>query len=174
MVRKQRFSIGPVDVPGLIRGVLALAGPRLADDGIDVTVACDPGIPHVAGDEILLQQALLNLVANSAEAIRTLGTTSATVKAPGGSQRAPGAISIRGLRDGDSVELAVIDNGGGIRDAAVDTVLQPFKTTKEQGLGMGLPIVASIVEQHEGTMRIDNDPRRGVTVAIRLPAWQGR
>jgi hypothetical protein len=171
MVRKQPFTVGPVDVPGLIRGVLALAGSRLADDGIDVTVACDPGIPRVAGDEILLQQALLNLVGNSAEAIRTLGATSAAVKATGGSQREPGAISIRARRDGNSVVLAVIDNGGGIRDAGVDTALQPFETTKEHGLGMGLPIVGSIVERHEGTMRIQNDPGRGVEVAIRLPAW---
>ncbi len=173
MVRNRRFSVGPVDVPGLIRGVLALAGPRLASDGIGVTVACDPGIRQVAGDEILLQQALLNLIANSADAIRSHGATAAagSMMSPG-VRREPGGIMIRARRDGDAVELAVIDNGGGIGENRQASILQPFHTTKEEGLGMGLPIVQSIVEQHEGTLTIKNDPGRGLSVGFRLPAWK--
>lgn len=162
MVRRQRFTIGPVEVPGLIRGVLALAGPGLAADRVGVTVLSDPDLPPVAGDEILLQQALLNLVGNSADAIR----------ASAGDREQPGAISIRARRDGDSVELAVIDNGGGIADDMLGGVLEPFETTKKDGLGMGLPIVRAIAEQHEGTLRLESDPGRGLTVRLRVPAWK--
>jgi signal transduction histidine kinase len=172
MVRKQRFSVGPVDVPGLIRGVIALAGPRLEVDAIGVSVACDPGIPRVAGDEVLLQQALLNLVANSADAIRGVGVTS-TVGSRGGPgiRHGSGTIEIRAGLDGDTVELSVIDNGGGFEDNHVEGALEPFSTTKPEGLGMGLPIVRSIVEQHEGVVRFDNEPGHGLTVRIRLPVW---
>jgi len=162
MVRRQRFTIGPVEVPGLIRGMLALAGPGLAADRVGITVHCDPDLPPVAGDEILLQQALLNLVANAADAIR----------ASAADRGQPGAITIRARRDGDSVELAVIDNGGGIADDMLGVVLEPFETTKKDGLGMGLPIVRAIAEQHEGTLRLESDPGRGLTVRLRVPAWK--
>jgi signal transduction histidine kinase len=164
MVRRQRFAVGPVDVPGVIRGVLALAGPRLTAERIGVTVSCDPGMAPVAGDEILLQQALLNLVGNSAEAIRDSA----------GLHQIPGAITIRACQEGPWIEVAVIDNGGGIEDSMKERVMEPFETTKQDGLGMGLPIVRAIIEQHEGTLRLENDPGRGLTTSLRLPVWHGQ
>ena len=174
MIRKQRFTVGPVEVPGLIRGVLTLAGPRLTADGIVVTVACDPGLPRVAGDEILLQQALLNLLGNSADAIRASRAGSPEGAEGAGGHRDPGAIGIRARREGDAVELAVIDNGGGIEEGIIDRAAEAFVTTKDEGLGMGLPIVRSIVEQHEGSLRFDNAPGRGLTVSLALPTWKER
>lgn len=174
MIRKQRFTIGPVEVPGLIRGVLTLAGPRLTAAGIVVTVACDPGLPRVAGDEILLQQALLNLLGNSADAIRASRAGPPGGAEGAGGHRDPGAILIRAHRDGDAVELAVIDNGGGIGEGIIDRAVEAFATTKDEGLGMGLPIVRSIVEQHEGRLRLDNAPGRGLTVSLAVPTWKER
>ena len=174
MIRKQRFTVGPVEVPGLIRGVLTLAGPRLTADGIVVTVACDPGLPRVAGDEILLQQALLNLLGNSADAIRASRAGSPGGAEGAGGHRDPGAIGIRAQRDGDAVELAVIDNGGGIGEGIIDRAVEAFATTKDEGLGMGLPIVRSIVEQHEGRLRLDNAPGHGLTVSLAVPTWKER
>jgi len=162
MVRRQRFTVGPVDVAGLVRGVMALAGPGLAAERIAVTVSCDPGVARVAGDEILLQQALLNLVGNSADAIRE----SAAVR------RVPGAITIRVTPSGEWVEWSVIDNGGGITEPMKDRALEPFETTKRDGLGMGLPIVRAIAEQHDGTLRLENEPGRGLTVSLRVPVWR--
>ena len=75
-------------------------------------------------------------------------------------------------RDGDAVELAVIDNGGGIAEHMLEKVLEPFETTKKDGLGMGLPIVRAIAEQHEGTIQLQNDPGRGLTVSLQVPAWK--
>ena len=172
MIRKQRFTVGPVEVPGLIRGVLTLAGPGLNSDGIVVNVSCDPGLPRVAGDEVLLQQALLNLLGNSADAIRAsrAGSAGAAEGTRGGPH--PGEITIRARRVADSVELAVIDNGGGVEEGMVGDVLEAFATTKDEGLGMGLPIVRSIVERHEGELRLDNAPGRGLTVSLGVPVWR--
>jgi C4-dicarboxylate-specific signal transduction histidine kinase len=171
MIRKQRFTVGPVEVPGLIRGVLTLAGPRLTSDGIVVGVACDPGLPRVAGDEILLQQALLNLLGNSADAIRA---SRAGSRGAAEGHRDSGEITIRARREGNTVELVVIDNGGGIGVGIIDEALDAFATTKDEGLGMGLPIVRSIVEQHEGSLRLNNKPGHGLTVSLRVPAWLER
>jgi len=118
-------------------------------------------MPQVAGDEILLQQALLNLVGNSTEAIRESA----------GVRELPGAITIRACREGPWIEMAVIDNGGGIVDYMEERVLEPFETTKQDGLGMGLPIVRAIIEQHGGTLRLENDPGIGLTASLRLPVW---
>ena len=178
MVRKQRFTVGPVDVPRLIRDVLSLVGPGLASDGIAVSVACDPGVPLVAGDAILLQQALLNLLGNSAEAIRAREAASsagpqASARTRGG--RGEGQIAIRAAWDGvDGVSLTVVDNGGGIGETPLNRFLEPFHTTKEQGLGMGLSIVQSIVEQHEGRLRLENIANHGLSVSLCLPAWDQR
>jgi signal transduction histidine kinase len=72
------------------------------------------------------------------------------------------------------VELAVIDNGGGIGEDIVERAIDAFATTKEEGLGMGLPIVRTIIEQHEGTLRLDNAPGHGLTVSLAVPTWKER
>lgn len=175
MVRKQRFTVGPVEVPRLVRDVLAIVGPRLSADGIAVISACDPGLPLVAGDKVLLQQALINLLGNAADAVEAGVECRANASGPAAGPRGePSAITIQARRHGDGVELAVIDNGGGIAEAWLSEAVEPFETTKESGLGMGLPIVRSIVEQHGGTIDLHNEPGRGLTVRLRVPAWQQR
>ena len=175
MVRKQRFTVGPVEVPRLVRDVLAIVGPRLSADGIALISACDPGLPLVAGDKILLQQALINLLGNAADAVEAGVERRANASGPAAGPRGePSTITIQARRHGDGVELAVIDNGGGIAEAWLSEAVEPFETTKESGLGMGLPIVRSIVEQHGGTIDLHNEPGRGLTVRLRVPAWQQR
>jgi signal transduction histidine kinase len=173
MVRKQPFTVGPVEIPGLIRDALTLFGPRLSAESIGVSVACDPDLPPVAGDKILLQQALLNLLGNAADAIGAAvegkADTSSGATGPRGE---PGAITIEARRRGDGVELAVSDNGGGIDEAQLSGAIEPFETTKASGLGMGLPIVRAIVEQHDGMIELENSPGQGLTVRLRVPPWQ--
>jgi signal transduction histidine kinase len=71
------------------------------------------------------------------------------------------------------VEVRVSDNGGGVPPEEVDKLLTPFFTTKESGLGMGLPLVQSIIEQHAGALRFENNAGRGLSVHVTLPVWPG-
>ena len=89
--------------------------------------------------------------------------------------RAKGVISLRAGEAGSHrVGISVSDNGGGVPPEEAEQLLQPFHTTKEGGLGMGLPIVNSIVEQHGGSLRVDNQPGRGLSVVLVLPCWEGK
>jgi len=159
MVQKQSFRPAAVDVPRLLRDVVNLVHAVTAKKQIRLETSCEPGLPRVEGDRVLLQQALLNLVLNSIDAI---------------GYRADGVVSLRGGEAGPGrVCLSVSDNGGGVPSEEADQLLQPFHTTKKGGLGMGLPIVNSIVEQHGGSLRVDNQPGRGLCVVLTLSRWEG-
>jgi signal transduction histidine kinase len=72
------------------------------------------------------------------------------------------------------VELTVSDNGPGVDGHSPSQVLEPFFTTKSEGLGMGLPIVLSIAEEHGGRLVLDNDPGSGLRVALQIPVWNNK
>lgn len=157
MVQKHPFQPTPVDIPRLLKETVHLVQPAAAKKRIKLETFCEPGLPKVEGDPILLQQALLNLVLNSVDAI---------------GQRDDGVISLRaGEAEASCVGISVSDNGGGVAPDEAAYLLQPFHTTKEGGLGMGLPIANSIMEQHGGFLRVDNQPGRGLAVSLILPGW---
>jgi PAS domain S-box-containing protein len=159
MLQKHSFRPDAVDVPALFGNILKLVRPLAEKKSIKLEISCEPGLRQVEGDHVLLQQALLNLVLNSIEAIGARGR---------------GIISLRaGAAEDSRVGISVNDNGGGVPPERVAHLVQPFHTSKEGGLGMGLAIVNSIIEQHGGTMRIDNQPSRSFAVALHLPAWHG-
>ena len=160
MVQKQSFRPSAVDVSQLLRDVVNLVQAVAAKKQIRLETSCEPGLSLVEGDRVLLQQALLNLALNSIDAIGS---------------RADGVISLLAGEAGrHRVGISVIDNGGGVPPEEAEQLLQPFHTTKEGGLGMGLPIVNSIVEQHGGSLRVDNQPGRGLSVVLVLPVWEGK
>lgn len=113
-------------------------------------------LPHddvaVRGDARRLEQVVLNLMVNAAEAM------------PHG-----GRMTVRFGESGDSAWLTVTDTGSGIPATEIDKVLLPFYSTKPSGTGLGLPLVARVVSAHEGQLHIDSQPGRGTTVRIDLP-----
>ena len=85
--------------------------------------------------------------------------------------RKDGRIEIRAGEAGHGmVEIGFTDNGGGVPRDKFASLFEPFYTTKRDGLGMGLPLVRSIAEEHGGRVRLDNQPGRGLAVYLRLPA----
>jgi PAS domain S-box-containing protein len=157
MVRRQSFTPVQVDVRKLCREVVGLVRPALRRNKVKLEMSCEPGLAAVEGDRVLLQQALLNLLLNSVDAIGA---------------RKGGRIELRAEEAGKGeIEIAVGDNGGGVPVSEQASLLEPFHTTKEGGLGMGLPIVHSIIEQHGGRLRLDNQPGRGLAVYLRLRRW---
>ena len=79
------------------------------------------------------------------------------------------SIEVRTELDGDRVRLAVSDNGGGFPEELMARIFEPYVTTKPRGTGLGLAIVKKIIDEHHGTVAIENRPSRGASVSVLLP-----
>ena len=97
----------------------------------------------------------MNLMLNAIEAMKDGGTLS---------------IAIDHM--GQSLRLEIADTGHGISEEDVKKIFEPFYTTKEQGLGLGMPYAKKIIEQHGGTISLNSRPGEGTTISIMLPAAQ--
>ncbi len=112
----------------------------------------------IRGDAAKLQQVLMNLLDNAAQ--HTDGNSN--------------EIVVRILDHSVEKEIQVVDRGTGIPEKSLSRLFDPFYTTRKKGTGLGLPIVKSIVETHEGRIKVrNNDPEPGATVFIRFPAVSG-
>ncbi len=109
-------------------------------------------LPPIPIDPELMEQVFLNLISNAAEA------------------SFPGApITVRTREDNDQAEVSVIDHGCGIPPGQIETIFNPFVTTKQTGVGLGLAIVAKIVDGHGGKMSVESEPGKGSTFRVCLP-----
>ncbi len=149
-----------VDVSRLLTDTIELTRPRwrtAADapaGGIDVQVACAPGVPPVLGDPGELHELLTNLVLNAVDAM------------PGGGRLALAARDVDG-----GVELLVGDSGVGMPREVQARAFDPYFTTKgERGTGLGLALVESIAQRHRGRVSLESAPTRGTTIRVWLPA----
>ncbi len=135
---------------------------RMTTPQISVTVTAPPHPVETLGDERMLAQALTNIVKNAAEAVDR------HIEASGGGK---GAVSIDVFMDGEEVQVSVRDNGGGFPTEDRERLLEPYVTTRKNGVGLGLAIVNRIVEDHGGRIWLgDNDlAQTGARVDIRMP-----
>jgi signal transduction histidine kinase len=113
----------------------------------------------IEGDEIQLQQVILNLIVNAMDAMASL---------PVANRR----ITISTARDGNFAYLSVSDVGPGIPVDQIKRVFEPFFTTKDEGMGMGLSIARTIIAAHGGQLLAQNEAGRGATFRIKLPIAQ--
>jgi PAS domain S-box-containing protein len=143
----------PCDVGELLESTVTLfrRGAKAWND-VDVQIACAPHLPLVPADPNQMRQVLWNLLVNAVEATPV-------------PQRVDVEAQIS--RDGRSVTIAVIDDGAGVSDP--EGVFEPFYTTKPSGTGLGLAVVARIVRDHGGFVRVDNVPGRGARFTVGLP-----
>ena len=107
------------------------------------------------GDEVLLRQALSNLIRNSVEACTAAGIEP--------------IVEVTGTVDASHVRISVEDNGPGIPAAALPRVFTPFVTTKTDGSGLGLAIVQKVIVSHNGRVTAGNRPEGGAQFRIQLP-----
>jgi signal transduction histidine kinase len=154
-------EFGPVDLNDVVRTVERL----VRSDGVrhQVTVELDlaPDLPATTGDAIQLQQVVMNLMLNAFAAMNQ----------PEWQTRRLLVVRTRVAADGSHVEAEFEDTGVGIAVNMIDRLFEPFVTTKPDGLGMGLSICRSILEQHHGTLRAANNPAGGgATFWLTLPA----
>jgi signal transduction histidine kinase len=110
-------------------------------------------------DGARLRQALINVLQNAQQAIVR----------PENGEGVTGEITVGTSETGGEVELRITDNGGGIAAENRDKLFKPLFSTKAYGVGLGLPLVRRIVEQHRGRIDVASQWRKGTTVTIRLP-----
>ncbi len=143
-----------VDMNQIVAEVLRVLSDELRDHSIVVETDLEADLPMVEADHVHIQQTLINLVHNAAEAMH------------GVTDRAK-ALSVRSQRHGDELLIQVRDRGVGIEDLTV--IFEPFFTTKESGMGMGLAICRSIVEAHGGRIWATANQGAGMTFSVTLP-----
>lgn len=157
LMRKSEFQITELNMKELIQDILPLVTSHKAMRKISLDVELDDTIPLVAGDRIQLQQVILNLILNSSEALMNIKTESRS-------------ILVRAYQQNTrTVTLSVKDNGPGIEAKAMPHVFEAFYTTKSEGLGMGLAICRSIVENHGGRLWAENNPDGGAAFYFTIP-----
>lgn len=137
-----------------------------------VGLVVEPQAPGgvVQGDPVQLQQVVLNLVRNAAQAMADPGTI--TVRADALRLEAPQPLSHDMVQAGDYVRIAVIDTGSGMDAATLANIFQPFFTTRPAGTGLGLATVREIVYDHDGAVDVRSVQHQGSSFAIWLPAGQ--
>ena len=137
--------------PALHRALRCVEG-RLAERGVRIDVAVAPGTPVVSHDPDALEQVILNLLKNAAEA------------SPEG-----GRIQVA-LEPGDEgVRLRIADQGPGLSGEQLRTLFEPFVTTKSGGSGLGLYLSHEIVKRHGGTLTAHSEPGAGASFELELP-----
>jgi two-component system sensor kinase FixL len=146
-----------IDVRPLIDGALSLTRIEAIPRQIEIEMQIDLGLPTVLADQIQIQQVLLNLLKNAIDAIDASNTERRliVVRARQKSKRA--------------IEISVADSGPGIAAEVMETLFDPFVTTKPLGMGMGLSISRSIVESHGGSLRMARNVPSGAIFLFDLP-----
>lgn len=151
-----RSEVGPSLVAKLVSETHSFCRPELESAGIDFQTRLARDLPPVMVDALQIEQALVNLVRNSAEALAQTG-------------RHDGRVLIEAQRDSSNrIAIRIVDNGPGLDPDIDGQTLVPFTTTKIDGLGLGLSLSRSIIEAHGGKLTIDSGPR-GVVASFTLP-----
>ncbi len=156
LVGKQPPIRADADLNHLVREVCSFVEFETAKLGlqIELDLAAEPIPVHV--DLVQIEQVLLNLVRNALDALE---------EAPAQGRR----LSIRTRAQGSEARVSVEDNGPGVAPERLARLFDPFFTTKEGGMGMGLPISQTIVENHDGRIWAESEPGRGTVFHLALP-----
>jgi signal transduction histidine kinase len=154
-IRLGRSDTGLARVRELVDAAISHCRAELDRQGVEVDVRMARDLPSVHVDAVQIEQVLVNLLRNSAEALSDAG-------------RHDGRIVVAAGQAGDSVAIEVRDNGPGFDPGLAERAAAPFTTTKAQGLGLGLSLARSIVEAHGGTLLIESG-LFGACVSFTLP-----
>ena len=149
-------TLEPVDLNEATREVIALCQSELQGKHIIVRPALAEDLPEVTGDRVQLQQVILNLLFNASDAMRSVNNR-------------PKEAVIMTERDADGVRLTVRDSGEGLSMQTIDKVFEPFYTTKQDGMGIGLAVSRSIIESHHGRIWATPNDGPGATFGFSIP-----
>ncbi len=168
---KGHFQVKPLDLSRTVKELAVLLETTISRR-VQLRLELGSGLPAIAADSSQLQQIIMNLVLNAAEA---MGDEVGTVIVATGLQEldAPDVdlhFATEALAPGRYVYLEVHDTGVGMEPHTLAQIFDPFFTTKFTGRGLGLAAVQGIVRAHHGAIRVDSEPRRGSTFKVLFPA----
>ena len=150
----KKLILSDVDINYLLESILSFPHiqSQIKESRIEVAKDFDPQLPHLKADGIQLREAILNLVSNAIQSM------------PEG-----GKLAIFTDQDQSSVRIKVVDTGIGMSKEVQSNLFTPFYTTKSLGLGLGLCITKTIIQEHAGSIQVFSEPGRGATFMVTLP-----
>jgi C4-dicarboxylate-specific signal transduction histidine kinase len=160
LLMRAPFEAEEIDLNEVIAEALDLVSGLAHARGVTVESILPSEPLRVRGDRIQLQQVLLNLLINAADAMEHL-------------DKSRRRIVVRAAPDQGFAEIEIVDNGPGILAVKFSEVFEPLFTTKPNGMGMGLSIARTIVEAHDGQISAENRAGQGAAFCIRLPLAPG-
>jgi PAS domain S-box-containing protein len=158
LLKRDRRDYGPVDVNAVVDDVLMLAHSSLIERRISIRVERGENLPAVFGDRVQLQQVVLNLLMNAADATATVEDADDR------------RVTVKTGASGGEVSVSVADRGMGVSSAELDQMFDPFFSTKHDGMGLGLSICRTIMDAHGGRIWATRNPDRGLTCSFELDA----
>jgi signal transduction histidine kinase len=159
LLKKGERRVEQVDINKLVHSTLALLNSELIGRHVAVETDLFADLPTIRGDPVQLQQVLLNLFMNAMDAMAS---------APNAMRR----ITVRTRAEYGAVEVRIRDRGLGIGENDEAKLFQPFYTSKEHGLGLGLTVCASIAQAHGGKITVANHADRGAVAVLSLPSHE--
>jgi len=157
MFSKQEVMTESLDLNEATREVVALAFSELEKESVVLRLELTKELPLIKGDRVQLQQVILNLLLNSADAMKAITDR-------------PKLLVVRTDRvPEDHVRLTVQDTGVGVEPQRIDKLFEAFYTTKPDGMGIGLSVSRSIIERHHGRLWAEPNDGPGATFAFCIP-----
>jgi PAS domain S-box-containing protein len=148
--RVAKPTVAPANIAGIIEDALRYTP---VPEKIKLTKDINNGLPMVMVDGEQIKQVFLNITLNAIQAMGEKG----------------GRLDIRASDKGKFVEVEFIDTGGGIPDQIKEKIFDPLFTTKAKGVGLGLSVCKTIMERHEGDIKVKSQAGKGTTFTISLP-----
>jgi len=162
LLKREQRDYGAVDVNGIVDDVLTLTRSSLIERRVSIHVVRGEKVPNVFGDRVQLQQVVLNLLMNAADA--TVGVEDADDRRV--------TVTTAVSEGGDQVSVSVSDRGVDVSNGVLDRMFEPFFTTKADGMGLGLSICRTIMDAHGGQISAARNEDRGLTISLALDAMR--
>ncbi|OGT12576.1 MAG: hypothetical protein A3F73_10395 [Gallionellales bacterium RIFCSPLOWO2_12_FULL_59_22] len=154
MVRKQGHERAPVDVNLLVRDTMAFLENEIKQQGVSSFMVLSP-LPPVMASKVEIEQVLLNLCKNAIEAMRSAPECKLRVRTR--------------VTEAGEIMVTVSDSGSGIPPSELENLFKPFQTSKQDGLGLGLAICRTFIENHGGRIWAESQPGVGTEFNFTLP-----
>jgi len=161
MMKREERERNPVILNTVLNDVTQIFHTESIFRNVHIDTAFDESLPPVLGDKVQLQQVVLNLIVNAADAMS---------QNPPEDRKISMGTQVKNRR----IRVTIRDFGPGIDQGTLERIFQPFFTTKRTGLGMGLAVCQTIVEAHDGHIWAENNPDRGATFFVELPIMSNR